>query len=466
MSDSFNEDFELDILIAASGDFAYRRRIQRMIKDVDIWSTDAHRELWDVVNKLGASDKLTTKVLVHRITRLEDAGRDSLADDLEITAKRVLGEDAGAPEYAAETLREWVGDYRARVGLEEAIKFLGDGDYEKLDETFRSLSRRQLTEAEWTGGNWLAGFEGRQEKRILEREDPTLAPTIPTRLKTLDRVMHGGLRQTKVGLVVGHTGRGKSAIVLGFAFIAGAKGHLTVYISTEMSKELVDTRLDARAFGYPVGDFATAKFTVADLEDFEERRERLAARVADNIWTYSIPPKMLTLAKIHEILDEVEEATGRKVDQLVVDSPDHMSPMTKMRDYRLEQAAVYWDLKQVAEDRDKAVWASCQGSKEYIGKLLTAEGTSESYDKARIADVILTLNQSPEEEKESIVRMFVAKNRSGEKGAIIYLATDFARMHVEETEPPTPTSPTSPPTPRAAPSAVPVSRRRVGPSSS
>lgn len=444
MSEAFNEDFEVDILTQSACDPAYRKRVKRTLDAVavDVWSTDVHGEMWEILRRLGDADTLTDPIIDARLDQLERRGKRALADELDHLAGRVMSTTAKAPSYAVEELQEWVRHHEIRSGLEDAIKLLGDEDHDAIDERLRELSRRtsRTLRQQWEGGEWFRGFEERQERRIAERDDPTLAPFVETRIPSLDRVLGGGLRETKVGLVVGHTGRGKSAIVLGFTFNAGAQGTLSVYISTEMNVDLVNTRLDARCFAYPVGDLTAAKFSSADEREFEARRARLRARLEDNIFVFSVPPKTLNLAMIHEILGEVESKTGRKVGFLAVDSPDHMVPMTKFRDYRLEQAANYWDLKHVAEERHIATWASTQGAKEYMGRLITAEGTSESYDKARIADVIFTLNQSPEEEGMSVMRGFVAKNRSGEKGAVIYLATDFARMHVEETAAPVATA--------------------------
>lgn len=438
MSESFNNHFECEVLAGCVADADYRKGVRRILRDTDPWSTDSHRELWTIISRLGSEDRLTGSIVAHRIEELSDAGRDAVAEDLAATAKRILTTAPKASGYAAEKLRDWVKDYRIRAGIEESIKHLSDQNYSGVSDVLKKLTRSSDGKVQWEGGDWWAGFDERQDTRINEAEDPEMAPSVPTRLPTLDRILNGGHRTTKVGLVVGHTGRGKSATLLSFAFFSAAAGKLTVYVSTEMNKALVDTRFDARCFGYPTSDFATGRFTAADLEEFDDRRVKLAGKLEQKLHTYSIPPRVLTLPMLHEILDEVEDAAGERVVTLVIDSPDHMRASEKMRDYRLEQAAVYWDIKQIAEERALATWASTQGTKEYLGKLITAEGTSESYDKARIADVILTLNQTDAEAKDSIVRMFVAKNRSGERGDIIYLNTDFARMHIEEGMAPAP----------------------------
>lgn len=432
MSGGFDIDFEREILAGCVKDHDYRRLVSRATRSDDPWSTEAHRELWGLIDKLGPGDRLTGTIIASRVRVIDE----DAADDLVAAGRLVLTSAPKAKHYAATKLAEWVHDLRLRRGIGEAIKHLGDGDYAAVESDLRGMTRAAPGVRPWTGGEWWGSFDERQERRITEREDPTLAPRVATRLPTLDRALNGGLRLSKVGLVVAHTGKGKSATVNNFAFASAAGGHLTAYVSTEMNKELIDTRFDARCFGFPASDFELARFGVADLEEFDARRARLHKRLAKKLWTFSIPPKMLNLGHIHDILDEVEQETGERMVSLVVDSPDHMVPMEKLRDYRLQQAAVYWDIKQVTEERMLATWATTQGTKEYLGKLITAEGTAESYDKARIADVIVTLNQTEAEARENMLRAYIAKNRSGERGGLVYLESDWARMIVQETDPP------------------------------
>lgn len=436
----FDADFEIEILAACVGDHDYRQRVSRVIRDVDPWTNPAHSELWKVVDALREGDRLTGGVVAHAVSTIRD---DDAAEELADAGRIVLRHAPRASGYAAEKLREWVRDHRLKRGLSEAIKHLGDGDYERVDEALLELSRGSAqTSVPWEGGDWWDGFDDRMARRLAEADDPSLAPRVSTRLLSLDRVLNGGLRTTKVGLVVGHTGRGKSAITLNFAFSSAATGNLTAYISTEMNRALVDTRFDAKCFGYSSRDLDAGRVSATDLEEFDARRARLSSRLERNLFTYSVPPKVLHLSMLRDIVDEIEQKAGRKLTTLICDSPDHMIPVRRMRDFRLEQAQVYWDIKQITEEMHLATWATVQASKEYMNKLVTAEGTSESYDKARIADVILTLNQTDAEARDSIVRMFVAKNRSGERGEIVYLLTDFARMHIEET-----TAPAPPPSP-------------------
>ena len=58
----------------------------------------------------------------------------------------------------------------------------------------------------------------------------------------------------------------------------------------------------------------------------------------------------------------------------------------------------------------------------------------ESYGKAQVADVILTLSRKETEKSTGIGRLFVAKNRAGKDGVVFPIKIDTAKskLHVVE----------------------------------
>ena len=51
------------------------------------------------------------------------------------------------------------------------------------------------------------------------------------------------------------------------------------------------------------------------------------------------------------------------------------------------------DVKDFLENEDVAGWTTTHAAKEYVARIAGAEAAAESYDKARIVDTILSLNQ-------------------------------------------------------------------------
>lgn len=427
MSDGFDIDLEVEILAGSAKDSEYRKIVRRTLQGEDCWSIDSHHTLWTEIEKLGDGDELTPRVIVRASEGLDD----DEAEEILSLGKKILKTSPKSKKYAAKELNEWVQVAKMKSSMGQAIKLIGDGKVADAQTALRDGTKVTSLLA-YEAGDWYDGFRDRMELRRQRRDSPDLRPVIATRISSLDKALNGGIRLTEFGLIVGHTGRGKSATAAHFSWGSAATGKGTVYISGEMNKELIDTRFDSKFTAKDIAAFTKFKFSKKELEAFESKLLRLKKRLRHNLWTAAVPPRVLTKAMIEEIVDEYEQKHGKKALMLVVDSPDHMRPPAYVREHRLQQTSNYYDVKQVLEERGMAGWGTTQAPKEYVDKLITAEGTSDSYDKARIVDIMVTLNQTLAEEKLQIVRAYVAKNRSGEKGAEIPLATDFARMHIEE----------------------------------
>lgn len=429
----FDYEFELQVLAGAIADSRYRNRVKRIVRRADPWTTQALRELWELVSSLGDRDTLTAGLVKRFVDDITDD--DEAAEVLE-AAREVFEVVPTATGYAARKLETWVRKHSLVAGTAALIDKLSADDVEGSEELIRALARDPFALQNGVdGGDWFEGFDERQSQRLEEKEDPALRPVIRTRLPTLDSKLNGGLRLEEFGLIVGFTNVGKSFFALNFAFVGAASDFVVCYVSTEMSKLLVDTRLDARFFKRETADFYAHAFSKRDLAEFEDRRARLRSRIEKRLYTYAVPVNSLTKAGLEEILDDVEEDAGAPVQLLVMDSADHMLPSARIREKRLQQSAVYWDLKAIVGERKLACWTTTHAGGSFK-PLLTEFDQAESKEKGKIASKIITLNQTRAEQRADLLRVYIAKNRGGEKGEVVWVATDYARGSIAETDPP------------------------------
>ncbi len=118
-------------------------------------------------------------------------------------------------------------------------------------------------------------------------------------------------------------------------------------------------------------------------------------------------------------------------------------------------------MKALAEEGGYVVWSSVHAGREWAARTATAEASSESYDKSRIADLIISVNDpnarkrkksvviaegdEEKEDEESEIKgygetssgvrrldAFVAKHRGGEGNVRIRLDADFSKMKLSE----------------------------------
>jgi hypothetical protein len=93
---------------------------------------------------------------------------------------------------------------------------------------------------------------------------------------------------------------------------------------------------------------------------------------------------------------------------------------TQFSDLRHNLAAVYTKLREIAMLRHLTVITASQSNRaSYNARLVGLQHFAEDIQKAMIADLILSLCQTKNEELQNKMRIFICKNRTGRKGVQI-----------------------------------------------
>lgn len=433
----FDVDFEIEVLAGCVEDHRYRQAVRRSIGGYNPWTTEAFTSLWAIVEQLGKEDRLTRKIVKKAARKTKDA---DLAEELARAGKLVFREHPSAPHYALRKLDEWVREKQLVKGMWRATALLDEGDAEQAEQILAALSRSKGGTEHEESGDWHEGFKERQRQRKHEKENPDSRTMVGTGFKTLDGYTNGGLGAKQLGLIGAYTNVGKSIIAENFTYCSALSGRNTMYVSTEMSKGLVDTRIDARALRFDIDAFNSYAFSKADLREIKEKHRRLKKRLRNRLWVISIPQDTLTRQMLDGWLDEAENR-GHPIECLIVDSGDHMTTVPREPDIRIRHAQVFSDLKRIGDERKIPVWSTTNATAPGSGKkrplnMNEFEACGESKNKARDASVVITLNQTPAEYDEGVMRLFLPKNRNGVRYKTVWLATNFAQATAMETDPP------------------------------
>jgi len=426
----FDVAFERDILAKAAVDPVYRESARRLL-DEHSFTASQHGWLWKVIAKLSYTDRLTGHVALARAKK-DIKDEEERGEHLRV-ALQILRHEPGSAAASLKELGDFLLYQHLSSGIEKAIRAMDGGKVDEASESLREAIRFR-PQTQYESVDWIEGFEERQKDRKELSEHPERRLVIPTRLKKLDGLLSGGIEVSELGLIVATTNRGKSSTAVHLSFWAAAQGFNTTYISTEMGIDPVATRHDTKLLGLPYSKIKQYQFDKDELEEAEARVDRLRSRLEKRLRIVATPLRRASIATVEQVLDDLE-AEGRTTQLLVMDSGDHLQPSQKHREFRLEQANVYWDLKSLAGERGMACWCTTHAPKEVVNKIATAENTAEAYDKARIADIIFTLNQTKADERSDRLTGYLAKNRQGRAKVLIPLIADFAHMHIEEAEP-------------------------------
>lgn len=446
---TFDLAFEEELLAQCLHDTEFLKAAFRLL-EAHHFSTPQLSWVWVQISECWKSfaERTTVKLFVSRAER-DFSDIDDQRTVLEIVLKLFRLKPI-SPRASLAELQRFVRFVNLQVAMENAVKDLHDG---KVDDAFASLRRATLQDLRpraYKVARWIEEFDDRQRERKHRKEHPEEYTSIPTGLRRLDGAI-SGMRAGELGLVVGTTGRGKSIFLghLGYHAILSSYG--VVHFSLEMPVHQVAARYDSRFTSLAHKKFKAFDFTMEELRLIDARLGKMRKALSGRLQIVSMP---LRRCDIHAIRNAIEEVRSEMpVHMIIVDSGDHMQSSTKWDSKRLEQAEVYWDLKTLAEEESLVIWSSTQAGREWESRTAGAEAVSESYDKARIADVILTLNAPKDErsrskggssddvedesavsESKSRMEVFLAKYRDGESKVRIPLDPDFTTMMIRESE--------------------------------
>ena len=432
-----DRQLELDVLARAARDGRYRDGARRLL-DGHRFSDGQLDWLWEVIAQLPTGDRLTAPLL--RTVADRTLGDEDERDDHLRLAVRVLRLKPQAAQSSLIELEQWVVKQDLQDGMERAIRHLERGNVQKAREAMQKAARSQSPVA-YRQMDFIDSIRDRMAARKHLRDNPDLARTIPTKLGILDKYLDGGIRPSEMGIIVGTTGRGKSAAANHIALTSALAGFTTLLVSTEMS--IRDdggaplTRLDAAFLRMEATAIRAFDFDEDDLEYIENKIDRSFDRLQQKLKVISIPIMKASTAVIQQALDDMD-AEGRPVGLLVVDSLDHIKPEERTSSRRDRETLAYWEGKSLVDERDISMWSTAHAPASVVDKLCNAETVGETYDKSRISDWVFTLNQTKAEKSEGRMRGYLPKGRHGVSNMIVPLQTDLAKMIIEAGKEPDP----------------------------
>lgn len=456
----FDLEFEDAILSQALRDESYLKRAAR-ICEAHHFGTKEHAWLWGVIHSVWNEyrERTSGKLIATRAEAdFPDKGKRK---PYLVLAHRLLKSKPLGPLAALDELSRFVRMVNAQIALEQGAEALEKGDVDACERALIVGSRSAVKERKYTHIQWIEGFEERQAARKYEREHPGEFTVIPTGIPRLDKALSGGARLGELGLMMGTTGRGKSIGLNNLVQTAISRGFPTAYFGMEMPARQIAMRQDARWLEMRYDQFKAYEFKPSELRAIKARHARAAKQFANQFHILSMPVRSASILDIRAALDDLRAEFDFIPKLILVDSGDHLRCTDKgMDSFRLQQAAVYWDLKGLAEEDGYVVWSSVQAGKEWAARIAMAEAASESYDKARIADLVVSINDpnergrrrktveiekgewDDEEEPEEVegvtvpgirrMEAWLAKYRDGLSKLRIPLDCDFSRMLVKE----------------------------------
>jgi replicative DNA helicase len=258
---------------------------------------------------------------------------------------------------------------------------------------------------------------------------------VKTGIGSLDLTFNGGVGRKEVALLLGQaSGIGKSLMLTNFganAFYQNLSvGHL---LCNELDEDDVIARYAARLSGFPIQDIANGRAG----EAYKRKMANIFNTIQVPIWATTIRAGT-TMSAVRSYLSRLKYKYNLDLGMLIIDNIDDMSSGQRYgregpNTYH-DQGGIYVQLKDVAKDFNVAVWTDSQAQRgasksEFAGQ----DDIADSIKKIRKADLVISVNQKPEEYAQKIMRIYTIKARRNARiVSKITCAVDAARMIMQE----------------------------------
>jgi archaellum biogenesis ATPase FlaH len=202
-------------------------------------------------------------------------------------------------------------------GLERAIlesaDMLEKGDYGQVEDKIKQAVQVGLTKD--MGTDYFAD----PRSRLMKIKDKN--GQISTGWKAVDDKLFGGMNRGELNIFAGGSGAGKSLFLANLGVNWALAGLNVVYLTLELSEELVSMRVDAMVTGMATRDI------FKNIDDVEMKVKMIGKKSGQFQVKYM--PSGKTANDIRSYLKEYEIKMGRKVDVLLVDYLDLLMPQSK-----------------------------------------------------------------------------------------------------------------------------------------
>jgi len=268
-------------------------------------------------------------------------------------------------------------------------------------------------------------FEEQRQLYLFKSETRNKIPTI---IRPLDDMLRGGLEKGELGILLAHAKGGKSIglVHMGCAALFTRFGRVAHFV-LEGTTEQTIIRYQSR--------ITSIEFTRLEKDELtdEERLEIDAVGKRHTSRLDLIPFNQHWKYTVQDISDKIIELQrhGRKPDLVIIDYADLLTG-TGNKEHRHEQTEVYRSLKTLAMVHKVAIWTGAQAQRPpnepELKELLRARNISECYEKVRIADLVITLNQTPYEKYAGVLRFHIDIYRSNDADITLTLIVNFKKM--------------------------------------
>lgn len=321
--------------------------------------------------------------------------------------------------YVKDKVLEFCKNQKMKKALLLSVDYLQQG---KFDEIYKIIKDAlNAGESSELGHNYFEHFDKRMT--LMNRS------SVSTGWPVLDKILNGGWGKGELAVFLGGTSIGKSWCLVYAGKGALDKGKTVMHYSFELYEHTIGGRYDAVISKFPINQIK--------LNEAEVKRRMLeyASGTKGKLLIKNYPAKT---ANVNTIRNHLNKLAHYNIipDLIVVDYADLMNSRKHYEQKRYELESIYEDLRAMACELQIPIITGSQSNRGSIDdEVVTLSSIGESYAKAQVADIIISISRRYEDKLQNKGKMFVAKNRAGQDGIVLPIIMNTSIAQIEVMEP-------------------------------
>jgi replicative DNA helicase len=322
-------------------------------------------------------------------------------------------------------IKDYVCDFVKKNKLKDVIlrcgKLLDSGNYDEIYDRVKEVVFG------YDNNNEIGSMFIEEAKSVLKQID-SVESYIPTGFDEFDEIMSGGAARGTLNVIITPPNRGKSTFLINIGKNAVLTGHKVVHYSFELSNKICNRRYFMSMVRMSKSEMSKKKRTAYDK--FLDITEKI---INNSLIIKKFPANSATPNDIRRHLNLIRNKHGFIPDLLIFDYADIMGTSKEYVDKRHEIEAIYYELRNIAEEFNSVNWTASQTNRGWKEKeFITMEDVDECYKKAAACDVMMSLNQTLDEKNYSpqTARLFITKNRDDQSQVSMNVETDWVKSWI------------------------------------
>jgi replicative DNA helicase len=251
---------------------------------------------------------------------------------------------------------------------------------------------------------------------------------IPMGVPGIDNLMKGGLAKGEIGVILAPTGVGKTTFLTKISNHAFNLGYNVLQIFFEDNPKIIQRKHFTLWTGIPPDNLSNHR------DDVMAKVREIKENTKNSLTLKKLPSDTMTM---NQIKNQVRKmiAEGNKIDMIVVDYIDCITPDKNLGDEWKSEGSVMRAFEAMCHELDIVGWTATQGNRSSISsEVVTTDQMGGSIKKAQVGHVIISVAKSLQQKEMNLATIAITKSRIGKDGIVFENCKYDNEMLVIDTE--------------------------------